>query len=94
MAGGSLAALERGSQGYVLVASASDSIVGTPAHALSQGTAQENTTVTQTVLDTATLKERTLAFNYASLALNNSFFLDQLVCRYTPLHCHPRAHSP
>ncbi|KAH6915275.1 Manganese/iron superoxide dismutase [Coprinopsis sp. MPI-PUGE-AT-0042] len=43
-----------------------------------KGTAQENTTVTQTVIDTSTLKERTLAFNYASLALNNSFFLDQL----------------
>ncbi|KAG2013454.1 hypothetical protein CC2G_010367 [Coprinopsis cinerea AmutBmut pab1-1] len=43
-----------------------------------KGTAEESTSVIQTVLNTSVSKERTLAFNYASLALNNSFFLDQL----------------
>lgn len=41
-------------------------------------TAEENMSVAQTVINTSTLRERTLAFNYASLALNNSFFLDHL----------------
>ncbi|KAG5644936.1 hypothetical protein DXG03_007401 [Asterophora parasitica] len=44
-----------------------------------RGTPEENESVAQTVLNTAPHPERTLAFNYASLALNNSFFLDQLV---------------
>ncbi|GLB33466.1 putative iron/manganese superoxide dismutases, C-terminal domain [Lyophyllum shimeji] len=43
-----------------------------------RGTPEENVGVAQTVLNTAPYRERTLAFNYASLALNNSFFLDQL----------------
>ncbi|KAF6762899.1 Manganese/iron superoxide dismutase [Ephemerocybe angulata] len=38
----------------------------------------ESQTVVQTVLETATQRENTLAFNYASLALNNSFFLDNI----------------
>ena len=33
----------------------------------------------QTIIDTAPDRSKTLAFNYASLALNNSFFLDTLV---------------
>jgi hypothetical protein len=33
----------------------------------------------QTVIDTAPDRSKTLAFNYASQALNNSFFLDTLV---------------
>ena len=44
------------------------------------GTENENKSVSQTVINTATARERTLAFNYASLALNNSFFLDNIVC--------------
>ncbi|KAF5387608.1 hypothetical protein D9615_000083 [Tricholomella constricta] len=43
-----------------------------------RGTPEENESVAQTVLNTAPHSDRTLAFNYASLALNNSFFLDQL----------------
>ncbi|KAG5337099.1 hypothetical protein E4T56_gene3009 [Termitomyces sp. T112] len=35
--------------------------------------------IAQTVLNTACSKERTLAFNYASLALNNDYFLNQLM---------------
>ena len=33
----------------------------------------------QTIIDTAPDRSKTLAFNYASQALNNSFFLDTLV---------------
>ncbi|KAF8076041.1 manganese superoxide dismutase [Lyophyllum atratum] len=43
-----------------------------------RGTPEESESVAQTVLNTAPYRERTIAFNYASLALNNSFFLDQL----------------
>ncbi|TFK29324.1 hypothetical protein FA15DRAFT_664252 [Coprinopsis marcescibilis] len=43
-----------------------------------KGTSEENLSVTQTVLNLSGYRERTLAFNYASLALNNSFFLDHL----------------
>lgn len=55
------------------------------------GTENENRTVTQTVLNTAMSRERTLAFNYASLALNNSFFLDNVVRipRRVALTCMP-----
>ena len=38
-----------------------------------------NKSVMQTIIDTAPDRSKTLAFNYASLALNNSFFLDTLV---------------
>lgn len=44
-----------------------------------------NKSVAQTVIDTAPDRTKTLAFNYASQALNNSFFLDSLVRRYTLL---------
>jgi len=43
-----------------------------------KGTAQETKSVAQTVIDTAPDRTKTLAFNYASQALNNSFFLDFL----------------
>ncbi|KAH7930266.1 hypothetical protein BV22DRAFT_1079177 [Leucogyrophana mollusca] len=42
------------------------------------GTAEHSRTVAQTVIDTAADPRKTLAFNYASLALNNSFFLSCL----------------
>lgn len=53
------------------------------------GTENQNKSVTQTVINTATARERTLAFNYASLALNNSFFLDNIVgaVNFVPLAC-------
>ncbi|KAK7061398.1 manganese superoxide dismutase [Favolaschia claudopus] len=38
----------------------------------------EDASVTQIIISTAPFREKTLAFNYASLALNNSFFLGQL----------------
>ncbi|KAF7331766.1 Manganese superoxide dismutase [Mycena kentingensis (nom. inval.)] len=41
-------------------------------------TEEEGASVTQTVIATAPHRHKTLAFNYASLALNNSFFLAQL----------------
>lgn len=53
------------------------------------GTENQNKSVTQTVINTATARERTLAFNYASLALNNSFFLDNIVgaVKFVPVAC-------
>ncbi|KIL68173.1 hypothetical protein M378DRAFT_158708 [Amanita muscaria Koide BX008] len=41
-------------------------------------TEDEGLTLAQTVINTAAREDRTLAFNYASLALNNGFFLDHL----------------
>ncbi|KAI0079739.1 manganese and iron superoxide dismutase [Panus rudis PR-1116 ss-1] len=41
-------------------------------------TEQENKSVVQTVIDTATDPNKVLAFNYASEALNNSFFLESM----------------
>ena len=43
------------------------------------GTKLENQSVAQIVISTAADESQTLAFNYASLALNNSFFLHHLV---------------
>ncbi|KIY45940.1 hypothetical protein FISHEDRAFT_48500 [Fistulina hepatica ATCC 64428] len=43
-----------------------------------KGTEQERQSLPQIVISTAANKSRVLAFNYASLALNNSFFLEQL----------------
>ena len=44
-------------------------------------TKQENhSCVVDTAVKYANQRKRTLAFNYAVLALNNSFFLNQLVC--------------
>ncbi|KAJ7229007.1 manganese superoxide dismutase [Mycena pura] len=41
-------------------------------------TDEEGSSVTQVVISCASSREKTLAFNYASLALNNSFFLGNL----------------
>ncbi|KAF7301604.1 Manganese superoxide dismutase [Mycena indigotica] len=41
-------------------------------------TEEDGFSVTQTVISTAPHRHKTLAFNYASLALNNSFFLGNL----------------
>ncbi|KAJ7755667.1 manganese superoxide dismutase [Mycena maculata] len=41
-------------------------------------TENEGEAITQVIINTAPYREKTLAFNYASLALNNSFFLGQL----------------
>jgi hypothetical protein len=46
---------------------------------LDLGTNLENMSVAQIVISTAPHESQTLAFNYASLALNNSFFLHHLV---------------
>jgi len=46
---------------------------------ITEGTELANKSVVQTIIDTAPDRSKTLAFNYASLALNNSFFLDTLV---------------
>jgi superoxide dismutase, Fe-Mn family len=43
------------------------------------GTNLENMSVAQIVISTAPHESQTLAFNYASLALNNSFFLHYIV---------------
>ncbi|KAF9008851.1 hypothetical protein BDQ17DRAFT_1539258 [Cyathus striatus] len=43
-----------------------------------RGSPEENKSVAQTVVSTARSRQKVLAFNYASLALNNSFFLDRL----------------
>ena len=49
------------------------------------GTKYENMSVAQIVISTAPYESQTLAFTYASLALNNSFFLHHLVSpRTTP----------
>jgi len=45
------------------------------------GTPFENMTLAQTVIQTSSEREHALLFKYASLALNNSFFLENL---YTP----------
>ncbi|KAG6833868.1 hypothetical protein H0H87_011802 [Tephrocybe sp. NHM501043] len=44
-----------------------------------RGSPEAVESIAQTVLNTASSRERVLAFNYASLALNNSYFLDQLL---------------
>ncbi|SGY20521.1 BQ5605_C016g08082 [Microbotryum silenes-dioicae] len=51
---------------------------------LVRGTPVENQTVLQTVKQTAANPEQVLAFNYASEALNNSFFLSTLTPKPTP----------
>lgn len=43
-----------------------------------EGTNEENTSVAQVVINTSADATKTLAFNYASQALNNSFFLHAL----------------
>jgi Fe-Mn family superoxide dismutase len=43
------------------------------------GTPDQGSSVAQTVINTASDRTKALIFNYASEALNNSFFLDFLV---------------
>ncbi|KXN86324.1 Putative 37S ribosomal protein S26A, mitochondrial [Leucoagaricus sp. SymC.cos] len=42
------------------------------------GTAEASSTIVQTVINLSGKRDKVLAFNYASLALNNSFFLNNL----------------
>ncbi|KAF8650365.1 hypothetical protein AX16_005261 [Volvariella volvacea WC 439] len=51
-----------------------------------RGTEEESQSIVDTVINTAHIREKTLAFNYASLALNNSFFLDHLKPPPSPPH--------
>lgn len=55
------------------------SVTGTGSMISPAGTKLATKTVLQTMLDTATDKSKTRAFDLASLALNNSFFMDYLV---------------
>lgn len=43
-------------------------------------TPEAGTSIAQTVINLSGKRDKILAFNYASLALNNSFFLNNLVC--------------
>jgi len=43
-----------------------------------RGTKEEKSSILQTIVASAAVRERALEFNYASEALNNSFFLDAL----------------
>jgi len=56
-----------------------------------KGTKLENQTVAQIVISTAPRESQTLAFNYASLALNNSFFLHYLKPPTAPAQSHESA---
>ena len=49
------------------------------------GTELENLSVAQTVISTGNSMRDVLAFNYASQALNNSFFFDNLVSILAPV---------
>lgn len=44
-----------------------------------KGTEYENKSIVNTVIESALKREQSLIFNYASQALNNSFFLDSLI---------------
>jgi len=41
---------------------------------------ENESSLTQTVISLSEKRDYVLAFNYASLALNNDFFLSNLVC--------------
>lgn len=56
-----------------------------------KGTKLENQSVAQIVVSTAPHESQTLAFNYASLALNNSFFLHHLKPPTAPAQNHESA---
>ena len=43
------------------------------------GTSLENKSIVQTIIDSARDPDKVLEFNFASEALNNSFFLESLV---------------
>lgn len=49
----------------------------------------EGQSVTDTVISAASHQHHALAFNYASQALNNSFFLESLVCCIMPAFAEP-----
>lgn len=55
------------------------------------GTASQNASVVQTVINTATDRNQVLAFNLASEALNNSYFLSRLVGSSLPSFLNPFA---
>ena len=58
------------------------------------GTELASKSVVQTIIDTAPDRSKTLAFNYASQALNNSFFLDTLVRQpLSSMHCPSLNHA-
>lgn len=52
----------------------------------STGSPEAAESIAQTVINTAVHEQGTLAFNYASLALNNDYFLNQLVRIVYPSH--------
>ncbi len=56
---------------------------------LSTGTEYENMTVVDTVLNAVTHPTHALTYSYASLALNNHFFLDHLVLECFACLCIP-----
>jgi len=52
----------------------------------SAGTPSESSSVVQTIINTASERSQALAFNYASEALNTSYFLSKLVSLPCPLN--------
>ncbi|KAJ3878756.1 hypothetical protein F5051DRAFT_496341 [Lentinula edodes] len=59
-----------------------------------RGTEMSDMSVMQTIVSSATDRTRVLAFNYASLALNNHFFLDNLKPPTPPYASHQHLISP
>ncbi|KAJ3892604.1 Manganese/iron superoxide dismutase [Lentinula edodes] len=59
-----------------------------------RGTEMSDMSVMQTIVSAATDRTRVLAFNYASLALNNHFFLDNLKPPTPPYASHQHLISP
>ena len=58
------------------------------------GTRFENQSVAQIVISTAADRSQTLTFNYASLSLNNSFFLHHLVRPHSTQPSSIKTHNP
>ncbi|KAJ3861863.1 Manganese/iron superoxide dismutase [Lentinula novae-zelandiae] len=59
-----------------------------------RGTEMSNMSITQTLISSAPDRTRVLAFNYASLALNNHFFLTNLLPPSPPHPSHQHLLSP
>ncbi|KAJ3902893.1 Manganese/iron superoxide dismutase [Lentinula edodes] len=59
-----------------------------------RGTEMSDMSVMQTIVSSATDRTKVLAFNYASLALNNHFFLDNLKPPTPPYASHQHLISP
>ncbi|KAJ3936870.1 MAG: manganese superoxide dismutase [Lentinula lateritia] len=59
-----------------------------------RGTEMSNMSITQTLISSAPDRTRVLAFNYASLALNNHFFLTNLLPPNPPHPSHQHLLSP